>query len=278
MAEVVDYGMFATWLAGCDGRGARWTLLRRFQREWGIDPDDEMPPLWYDTARRALAGTVPPPDGDDMLDGVDPALPVPRALDEWWRLPYNSFLYQPRLYWVHPVYPPKFEATSHAGPIPADDPLLHGTDDRRVCVFMAEYQYCNVWGYPAAQAAHADPVALVTTDDGWTVQADTLSGFFLHQAVYRIPRLLGFTATLDEAPPGFADADLPELGLRPWRQLGSNVTMYGAPDAIVYVDATAGGSDQAFTAAARTEEALKNLTARLGIEASASVSPPTWRT
>ncbi|MFI5497374.1 hypothetical protein [Actinoplanes sp. NPDC051859] len=99
------------------------------------------------------------------------------AVDEWWKMPFNSLLHDPRLYWTHPVYPPTYDDTSHAGPLPAGDPLLHGNDDRRVCVFMAEYQYCNVWGYPAARATHDDPIALVTSEGGWAVQADSLSEY-----------------------------------------------------------------------------------------------------
>jgi hypothetical protein len=44
-------------------------------------------------------------DEGDRFEGVDFTLPVPQAL-EWWDLPFDSFVHDPRLYWTDPEWPP----------------------------------------------------------------------------------------------------------------------------------------------------------------------------
>ncbi|MFE1360503.1 hypothetical protein [Streptomyces harbinensis] len=104
MAQVIDYGGFAERLRRARERaqadsGQRWALLGEVQREWGYtDPGGD--PVWR------------PGDGENTDDGVDPSLPVPAALGEWWESPVNSFAYRPRLYWVHTQWPRRSRRTA----------------------------------------------------------------------------------------------------------------------------------------------------------------------
>ncbi|MFD5322097.1 hypothetical protein [Streptomyces sp. NPDC127098] len=221
MPQVIDYGRFAERLREARDRvladsGERWALLDRVQREWGyVDPGGE--PVWG------------PGDGENVDEAGDlppdhPQLPVPVALTEWWHSPVNSFAYRPRLYWVHTQWPPLTE----------DGP-------ESVCVFMSEYEYCNQWGYPAAEAARDDPPVLVRTgDDEWLPQAASISEFLLHLALERLPGHFGFTAVLThgdlERDPAVLDrlrASFPELGLLPWRELGADAVLHGGPDVVI---------------------------------------------
>ena len=264
MTTVIDYGSFRARLDAAGTTDARWRLLDAFQREWGLDVEDESGIGWIDDNRERLDELRDDPssydeDEDDDFEHVDLALEVPGALDEWWSLPFNSFVANPRFYWTHPIYPPSLEA---GGGAEIDlTPGLFGTTDLRVCRFMAEYQYCNEWGYAAAHADLSDPPALVTADERWRVQARSLSEFFLLMAVIRLPRYLGWTAVPDRAA---APDPIPALGFLPWRDLGGNVTVHGAPDALIYHD-TADGSEEPLTVAARTRDALDGVAARLGV-------------
>ncbi|WP_165953746.1 hypothetical protein [Streptomyces sp. 8K308] len=265
MAQVIDYGRFADRLraarqAVLADPGRRWALLDEVQREWGyVDPGGE--PVWG------------PGDGENVDVVSDLSLPVPAALTEWWRSPVNSFAYRPRLYWVHTQWPP----------LPEDGPLPDG--DGRVCVFMSEYEYCNQWGYPAAEAAHDDPRVLVRTgDDEWLPQAASLSEFLLHLALERLPGHFGFTACLThgnlERDPAVLDrlrASYPDLGLPPWHELGSDAVLYGGPDVVIrhgrgdYVD-------WPLIVNGRTRQAVEAALAILApAGADLSVSPPEER-
>jgi hypothetical protein len=272
MPTIVDYGTFHTRLAAATTTADRWRLLDAFQREWGIEVEDEEGIGWIDDNRERLAELRDDPSSydeeeDDDFEHVDLTLGVPGALDEWWNLPFNSFVANPRHYWTHPVYPPSTE------PGGGDDielkPGLFGTTDLRVCRFMAEYQYCNEWGYAAAHADRFDPPALVTADWRWQVQGRSLSEFFLLLAVIRLPRYTGWRAVPESvvAPDAF-----PALGFLPWRELGGNITVHGAPDALIYYD-TAASSDEPLAVAARTREALDGVAGRLGVTWKETAAP-----
>ncbi|WP_225826068.1 hypothetical protein [Streptomyces naphthomycinicus] len=260
----IDYGRFGERLEHARARGtaARWELLRAFQEEWGYEPS------------RAEGITLDDPE-EDGSESVDPSLPVPAALREWWELPFNSFAGKPRLYWTNPEWPPTVRPDPSgygtSGGLPADNPFVGPDEDLRVCVFMAEYEYCNEWGYAAARAALADPPVLVAAadDDGkeaWLPQSRSVSEFFLHLAVTRLPAHYGFSAYEGVAEPDLVArlrAALRPLGLLPWRELGSRGEYFGGPDVVVQYDPC--GQDFEFAAYGRTEEALRRLSGTLAL-------------
>ncbi|WP_129843002.1 hypothetical protein [Streptomyces sp. RFCAC02] len=257
MPQVIDYGRFADRLREARERtaadpGQRWALLDEVQREWGwVDPGGE--PVWR-------AG-----DGENVDIRPDPSLPVPAALTEWWASPVNSFSFSPRLYWVHTQWPPLPQDELPPGTVPP----APGTD-RRVCVFMSEYQYCNQWGYPAAEAAQDDPRVLVSTgDDEWVPQAASISEFLLHLALERLPGHFGFTVRLDHGDlhddPAVVErlhASFPELGLLPWQELAADAVLHGGPDVLV-THARGGWVDWPLIVHGRTRQAVEDALAVL---------------
>ncbi|MFC9158207.1 hypothetical protein ACFTT0_24865 [Streptomyces bauhiniae] len=272
MDSMIDYGDFAARLAGAMPRpdehavgfldtAPRWELLRQFQEEWGYEV---------------------PADADEWRHEpvTSPELPIPAALDEWWALPYNSFVHSPRLYWTNPEYPPtpRPDPTGYGTPagLPADSPLVPPGADRRVCVFKAEYEYCNEWGYAAADAGLPDPRVLVSdSEDGWLLQARSVSEFFLQLAVHRLPAHYGWTVHGDddtERIVAWTKSELTPLGFLPWRELAQEITVYGAPDALVFHDA--GYGDHELTVHARTVEALVRLGERMGVDWAERIEPP----
>lgn len=262
----------------------RWELLRRFQEEWGYAvPEDAVPwERWSESEHRDYLRRLKGEDeGEgDPFDSVDLSLPVPAALDEWWELPFNSFTHSPRLYWTNPEYPPTLRPDPGgygvAGGLPDGTALVPAGADRRVCVFMAEYEYCNEWGYPAAEAALPDPRVLVSvSEEDWALQAGSLSEFFLQLAVQRLPSYYGWTVCGDddtERIVAWVREELPELGFQPWRELGRHITVYGAPDALVFHDT--GDGDTELIVHGRTAEALEALGARMGLDWSECVETP----
>ncbi|MCF3131557.1 hypothetical protein [Streptomyces olivochromogenes] len=148
--------------------------------------------------------------------------------------------------------------------------------DRRMCVFKVEYEYCNEWGCPAAEAGQPDPRVLVTVSDGeWVLQAGSLSEFFLQLAVQRLPSYYGWTVYGDddtERIVAWVKDELPTLGYQPWRELGQHITVFGALDALVFHDTGAG--DAELTVYGRSAEALETLGARMGLDWSERIETP----
>ncbi|GLY83765.1 hypothetical protein Airi02_016940 [Actinoallomurus iriomotensis] len=212
MTEIIDYGRFGERLAQ---KRSRWELLGEIQREWGYeDPGGE--PLV------TRAGEAPDYETDE-------ARPIPEALLEWWDFPLNSFAFRPRLYWTHPQWPP-------TGP----DSVGHPPGDE-VCVFMAEYQYCNEWGYLASESRLPDPKVVVNTEDGWVTQSRSISEFFLQLALERLPGHFGWSIRVPREDvagnPAIVErlrASYQELGLLPWQELGADALAYGGPDAMIW--------------------------------------------
>ncbi|MFI9809125.1 WD40 repeat domain-containing protein [Streptomyces sp. NPDC052301] len=305
MSGVIDYGRFgerlrsvmprwgererippAEFTAHLADTAPRWELLRSFQEEWGYEvPADAVPwQRWSESEHklylRRLRGEEAGEGDDDPFESVDLSLPVPAALDEWWELPFNSFTHSPRLYWTNPEYPPTLRPDPGgygvAGGLPDDSPLVPAGADRRVCVFKAEYEYCNEWGYPAAEAGLPDPRVLVSVSEKeWVLQAGSLSEFFLQLAVQRLPSHYGWTVYGDddtERIVSWVEEELPALGFRPWRELGRHITVYGAPDALVFHDT--GHGDFELTVHGRTAEALESLGARMGLDWSDRIRTP----
>ncbi|MFI0809525.1 hypothetical protein [Streptomyces echinatus] len=306
MSGMIDYGRFAERLRsvmprwGDQGRttpdefaahladtAPRWELLRRFQEEWGYEvPEDAVPwQRWSESEHREylrrLKSEARGEDGDDdPFESVDLSLPIPAALDEWWELPFNSFTHSPRLYWTNPEYPPTLRPDPGgygvAGGLSDDSALVPAGADRRVCVFKAEYEYCNEWGYPAAEAALPDPRVLVSVEEGeWALQAGSLSEFFLQLAVQRLPSYYGWTVYGGEDTErilAWVKDELPTLGFRPWRELGQHITVYGAPDALVFHDT--GYGDFELIVRGRTEEALLALGTRMGLDWTDRIETP----
>jgi hypothetical protein len=246
----IDYGRFHERLehARRAGTAARWELLRDFQEEWGYRPSGS-------------PRTGPEEETDeDGRERIDPSLPVPAALRAWWELPYNSFADRPGLYWTHPEWPPTLrpDPTGYgvADGLPADNPFVGPDEDLRVCVFMAEYQYCNEWGHPAARAHLDDPPVLVFAEDddgkdAWHLQSHSVSEFFLHLAVNRLPAHFGRKVYADPSPETVARlrTHLRPLGLLPWRELTSCARYFGGQDVIVQHDTGAGTGSWSPTAA-----------------------------
>ncbi|MBC6462454.1 hypothetical protein [Actinomadura sp. HBU206391] len=305
MTEIIDYGRFAERLRRVmprwDARermsaeefaehladtGPRWTLLREFQEEWGYENPGGGPvwARWSEDEHKAyLRRLEAAATGEeaDRFEGVDLTLSIPKALDEWWDLPFNSFTHRPRLYWTNPEWPP----TVRPGPAPGgaadrpsgDDPFSGLGDERRICVFKAEYQYCNEWGYLAADSALADPKVLVSVDDhSWVTQSRSISEFFLQLAVDRLPAHYGWSVQMNEADPELMERvrrAFPALGLLPWRELGTETVTYGAPDAIIYHDVE-DFADFPFVVHARTRAALENVASALGVDWSERIREP----
>ncbi|MFF9277242.1 hypothetical protein [Streptomyces griseosporeus] len=272
----IDYGRFheRLELARAAGTDARWELLRAFQEEWGYTPSG---------AAKAEGDGLDDVDEDDLAR-TDPSLPVPAALRTWWQLPYNSFADRPGLYWTNPEWPPTLrpDPTGYgaSGALPAENPFTGPDEDLRVCVFMAEYQYCNEWGYPAARAHLADPPALVSVQDEqgkdtWLRQSHSLSEFFLHLAVNRLPAHFGWTVHTDGLEPEAMTrlhTHLRPLGLPPWRELSSEAEYFGGRDVIVQHDT--GFGDWEIIAYGRTKGALLRLADVLGVDWSDEIEPP----
>lgn len=316
----IDYGQFHEWLqqarsaaeggttgtanpagttgtTGAAGTDVRWELLRRFQEGWGYEPtggerwEREEPDahktyvsgLRAGAGAGAGAGSCDTPEDDDPRD-VDPSLAIPAALGEWWELPFNSFADRWRLYWTNPVWPPTVrpDPTGYgvAGGLPPANPFTGPSEDLRVCVFMAEDQYCNEWGYPAARSHLADPPVLVSArdDDGqeaWVLQSRSLSEFFLLLAVTRLPAHYGWTVeegTIDPEVLARLREKLRPMGLLPWRELGARTEFFGGPDVIVAHDT--GYGDSELVAYGRTEHALERLAGTLGVDWSESICEP----
>ncbi|GAA4099523.1 WD40 repeat domain-containing protein [Actinomadura miaoliensis] len=299
MTGIVDYGRFAERLRQVMPRwdertrmseeefaehladtGPRWELLRQFQEEWGYVPleDDTVWPRWSEDEHKAYVRRLSGRTGDDdRFADVDLTLPIPKALDEWWDLPFNSFTHRPRLYWTNPLWPPTVrpDPTGYGASdgLPEDNPYVGPGGDRRVCVLMAENQYCNEWGYLAAEAGMADPRVFVSVEKGWVEQSRSVSEFFLQLAVERLPEHFGWTLPLGEEDFGADEAEMarrvrerfPELGLLPWRELGARTYAYGAPDAIIRYNAGE-YHDAPLHIHARTRAALRRVADTLGID------------
>ncbi|MGW1035631.1 hypothetical protein ACWD4Z_26015 [Streptomyces antibioticus] len=279
--HVVDYGQFAARLTA--PRTSRWELLSEVQREWGFepeewDPEDWDPELWEDDDEDDEdADEDDEKDEDDDEEArIDRSLPVPVALREWWTWPENTFMANARWYWTHPEMPPTLRPDPTgwgvAHEVPEGSPLLPPGGDRRVCVFMAEYQYCNEWGYAAAEAGQDDPRVLVSVggDEGWVVQDRSVSEHLLHLALMRLPSRFGWTLAvqrddLDRDPAALArlTAAYPDMGLLPWRELAGDVVLHGGPDLIVRHDRGI-ADDYVLLLTGRTEAAVREATALLG--------------
>ncbi|MEU3792457.1 hypothetical protein AB0F07_22075 [Streptomyces fructofermentans] len=264
--SVVDYGRFAERLATPQGR---WDLLGEVQREWGFEPEEWEPDDWDIELWEVDYWNEEEP-------GIDRGLPVPVALREWWTWPENTFNANARWYWTHPASPPTQRPAPsgyHDGRegIPSGSPLLSQGGDRRVCVFMSEYQYCNEWGYAAAEAGQDDPRVLVSEEDeGWRVQSRSISEYFLQLALVRLPGRLGWTLSVkpDDLKADLAALDrlitaCPDMGLLPWRECAGDVLLRGGPDLIVRHDRNP-SADEVLHIAGRTEAAVRHAAGILG--------------
>ncbi|WP_026412183.1 hypothetical protein [Actinomadura oligospora] len=275
MAKIVDYGAFADRLKAAP---SRWDVLREFHEEWGyaVRPGSPRWDRWSPDEHEAYVRALHGKSEDDEFEGVDLAVPIPAALDEWWELPFNSFTHDARYYETNPVYPPTVRPDPSgygvAGPLQNDSDLVTPDADHRVVVFMAENQYCNEWGYLAAEAHEPDPRVLVSVaDDEWALQARSVSEFFLQLAVQRLPRLLGWSVEIDDEDVVDGDLDdllariqerMPELGFEPWAELQQDAIVYGGPDVLVFVaDGDLGG----VSIAGRTPQAVLDQAGRLGL-------------
>jgi hypothetical protein len=259
---VIDYGRFAERLAvhrANQDPAKRWDLYREFQEEWGFVPD---------AGSRWTDGGLAYRDQDD---GSVPPEKIPPALREWWKLSFNSFGDTRVQHGMQRHWPPKWitepPGNGEAEALAADNPLVVDPDDLRMCSVLIENQGCAFWGYQSAEAHLADPRAYVlATEDGWAVQADSLSEFFLLVAVMFVPYSFGWTAEnwdddFDEVA-GKIRAAMPELGFHPWREFESQIVYHGGPDTLAMVDPT-GDGDQ-LRLHGRNREALERLTAELG--------------
>ncbi|WP_171170674.1 hypothetical protein [Streptomyces sp. I05A-00742] len=278
----IDYSRFQERLeAAGNARDTteRWALLREFQEEWGYEPTGGA--RWErdepDAHKEYVAGLASP---DAEPEDVDRSLPIPAALDEWWDLPFNSFADRCELYWTNPVRPPTVrpDPTGYgiADGLPPGNPFVGPDEDPRVCVLMAENQYCNEWGYPAARAHLADPPVLVTVADGeWVLQSRSVSEFFLHLAAARLPAHYGWTVEDPALSPEAMTRlrrTLRPMGLLPWRELGSHTEFLGGPDVIACHNT--GYGDTELVVYGRTEEALRRLADTLGTDWSAEITEP----
>ncbi|MFG2666549.1 hypothetical protein ACGFY6_20195 [Streptomyces sp. NPDC048387] len=285
----IDYGRFHELLdqargaaaTGVVGSGARWELLRRFQEEWGYRPAAgrdrrrDAPDEHKEYVANLKAASSTGPTGDEP-DDVDRSLAVPAALEEWWDLPFNSLADRWEAYETNPVWPPTIRPDPSgygvSDGLPSGNPFVEPGGDQRVCVFMAENQYCNEWAYPAAHAHLADPQVLVSGRDekhepAWLLQSHSVSEFLLQLAVTRLPADYGYVVEEDEVDPAVVTrlrTHLRPMGFLPWRELGAHTEYFGGLDVIVAHNTGAG--DFALVAYGRTEKALDQLAATLGLD------------
>ncbi|MWA14662.1 WD40 repeat domain-containing protein [Streptomyces sp. BA2] len=251
--EIIDYGQFAERLER-QQKCSRWSLLEEVQREWGYeDPGGEPGHSRW--------------GGENKRHGIDWALPIPQALNEWWDSPLNSFAFNPRLYWVHTQWPPKISELDADTHVAATHPA-----DTRVCVFMSEYHYAHEWGYLAAEAELPDPRVFVSIGGEWVEQSRSLSEFLMQLAFERMPAHYGWTLrfgrdTVDADPEVVRrlESSYRELGLLPWQGMGTDALSYGAPDAVIR-HGRGPGADFKIVINARTREALLDVARTLGLE------------
>ncbi|NUP53968.1 MAG: hypothetical protein HOW97_42620 [Catenulispora sp.] len=298
MNDVIDYSRFADRLAAARAAGPehRWDLLREFQAEWGYTPSDG--PRWFgeDLAEhQLLVRYLSRPEaavdewpvahrdeikklraergGEETGDRYDRP-PIPEALTQWWLLPENSFADKAKLYWTHPEWPPTWRPDPNGygvgKELPKNSPYRKPGEDPRLCVFMAEYEYCNEWGYLASEARLDDPRVLVSVGRDWVEQASSVSEFFLRIAVDRLPDHFGWTGHLGpdadaEKVPTLVRAQLPEVGLLPWRELAAHSVVHGGPDVLVALD-SGKGDVPPVRVYGRTHEAVAALGRQLGID------------
>ncbi len=293
----IDYGRFHQWLhearSASTGRtvegDARWELLRRFQQEWGYESagaqrwereEADAHKEYVSGLKAELCDAVV----DDGCGDVDRWLAIPAALEQWWDLPFNSFAERAELYETNPVWPPTVrpDPTGYGvcDGLSRENVFVGPEEDLRVCVFMAENQYCNEWGYPAARSHLADPPVLVSARDdderpAWLLQSHSVSEFFLHLAVTRLPAHYGWT--VEEGDLGPQDVArlrerLRPMGLLPWRELGARTEFFGGPDVIVAHNT--GYGDFGLVAYGRTEQALRRLAGTLGVDWSGWICEP----
>ncbi|MEU5052073.1 hypothetical protein [Streptomyces sp. NPDC021096] len=293
----IDYGRFHQWLhearSASTGRtvegDARWELLRRFQQEWGYEPvgaqrwEREEPDAHKEYVS-GLKAELCDAAVDDGPGDVDRSLAIPAALDQWWDLPFNSFADRAELYETNPVWPPTVrpDPTGYGvcDGLPRENVFVGPDEDLRVCVFMAENQYCNEWGYPAARSHLADPPVLVSARDddekpAWLLQSHSVSEFFLHLAVTRLPAHYGWTVEEGDLGPqevARLRERLRPMGLLPWRELGARTEFFGGPDVIVAHNT--GYGDFGLVAYGRTEQALRRLAGTLGVDWSEWICEP----
>lgn len=298
MAEIIDYGQFherldrARQASAAGDSAGRWQLLREFQEEWGYQPspDAKRWERWEPDEHREYIQALKSEhlgvmDDDGPFPGVDLSLPIPRALDEWWDLPFNSFADRYRLYFTHPIWPPTVipdpSGYVPGDALPDDSPYARPGKESRVCAFTAEYEYCNIWGYPAALAHEDDPVALISAVDdddkpAWLLQAHSISEFFLLLAVNRLLPHFAWTVEVYETEPALLDrigADLTPLGFEPYREMGAHTLYYGGPDLIVCHE-TGQADIPPVTAYGRTPEALRAFADAVGVDWSDEISEP----
>ena len=268
--EVVDYGRFADRLAAARAAAAadparRWDLYHEFHAEWG-SVAVESEPKTHEPYILDLIGTKAP--GDPEADPeADPG--IPEALAEWWILPAGAD-------YDHGDWPPTWrpDPTGYgvSEGLAEESPFAIPGKDLRMACFLAEAQYCNEWAYLSAESHLPDPKVLVSVGPEWEEQAPSVSQFFLHLATRSLLPEYAWTAEPDDwdETDGLAErvrAVLPELGLRPWRELGSWSVLHGGPDVIVDVDVDgAGNTDYPLRVFGRTREAVENLLERLGGE------------
>ncbi|MFG2291804.1 hypothetical protein [Streptomyces sp. NPDC048603] len=282
----IDYGRFHERLeqartVNAAGSGARWELLRSFQEEWGYRPTPDAPKP-YATRMRAAAFPSPAADEPNRPSDVDRSLAIPAALDEWWGLPFNSLADRWEIYETNPVWPPTVrpDPTGYgtSDGLPEGNAFTGPGEDRRICVFMAENQYCNEWGYAAARAGLADPQVLISgiDEDGrpaWVLQSHSVSEFLLQLAVSRLPADYGWIVeenTVDPQVVTRLQECLRPMGFLPWRELGAQTEYFGGPDVIVAHNT--GYGDFELVAYGRTPKALDRLAGTLGLDWSEWIS------
>lgn len=290
MTEIIDYGTFADRMKRATGR---WDVLREFQEEWGFvvppianrEEHVELLAKAATNAHKAYVQELMHGEADNHA-GVDPSIPRPAAIREWWALPFNSFVHNPGYYGTNPEFPPTIRPDPSgygvSGGLQGDSDLIPHDADRRVVAFMAENQYCNEWGYLAAEAHLDDPRALVSLEregEGglvWMVQAEKLSTFLLQFTVVCLPLVLGWNLWLDAESPEAERlrTGLTPLGFEPWRELDFEQHLYGGPDVLVF---DMHGGDETFIVAGRSREALETLGRRFGFDWDQEIREPIRR-
>ena len=269
---MIDYGGFAERLAAHRANPdpvKRWDLYREFHREWGFVPEG---------GRRWPGDLSYDPEDTSLV----PEERVPAALREWWTLPENSFADHRVRHGMQYAWPPQWitapPGNGDAEALSPDSPLVVDPDDLRMCCVLIENQGCAFWGYQSAEAHLDDPKAYVlATEDGWEVQAASMSEFALLVAFRTLPHDFAWSAeNWDTEFEELADkirATMPEVGFPVWRELQSEAVYHGGPDVLAMVDPT-GEGDQLYVFG-RTREALEHLTVELGGEW--KISPPPGR-
>lgn len=243
----VDYSIYRERLVA---QSDRWSLMFEFLHDWDLP--------------REGAETVA--DTEIIEAETRLGLTLPKALKEWFQLPFNPFVLDCRLFWTHMVWPQDLKVWPKDG----------GNDG--AIVFKTEYQGCCDWAF-LAKDAHLDdpPVFIGVADDDssaseWQLQNETFSGFMLQLLMVRsVDFASGFHACKNRVTNDAWDRvgdHFASVGFPAWLEYGGDCQLLGGEDALLLVRSSppSVGEERDLCLNAKTPEAREKARCDLGID------------